>query len=326
MDNQHLTHAGIKGMRWGVRRFQNKDGSLTPEGKKRYGVDDDNDSHEEYKRARSKSVRSMSDKELADALNRVRMEQQYKELTKVEKSAARKWVEGVVAESGKQIATKFVTSAATAGMGVALRKVYEKTGNDSMAAFAQQMVNSLGAAGVMNGAKRAAKKVAQSTSTAPKNEGPDTPSGQPKTNTKQSGYKTPGSDAKKTASPKTSIPKTEAPPKKDTPKTDTKKSTSSKTTSNTQKTKTSFTDWAKSKVSTGPMKDESDRPSGNSSKSSKTKKGYDYVWEASFEDVPYTSTSKSSTSYKSTVNNNPTVAGLLSAPVAGLLPAPKKKD
>ena len=31
-----LTHHGIKGMKWGVRRFQNKDGSLTPEGKRRY--------------------------------------------------------------------------------------------------------------------------------------------------------------------------------------------------------------------------------------------------------------------------------------------------
>ena len=31
-----LYHWGIKGMKWGVRRYQNKDGSLTPAGKKRY--------------------------------------------------------------------------------------------------------------------------------------------------------------------------------------------------------------------------------------------------------------------------------------------------
>ena len=31
-----LHHAGIKGMRWGVRRFQNDDGTLTEAGKKRY--------------------------------------------------------------------------------------------------------------------------------------------------------------------------------------------------------------------------------------------------------------------------------------------------
>lgn len=31
-----LQHHGIKGQKWGIRRFQNKDGSLTPAGKKRY--------------------------------------------------------------------------------------------------------------------------------------------------------------------------------------------------------------------------------------------------------------------------------------------------
>ena len=36
MDNNSLMHFGIKGMRWGVRRYQNKDGSLTPAGKKKY--------------------------------------------------------------------------------------------------------------------------------------------------------------------------------------------------------------------------------------------------------------------------------------------------
>ena len=35
-----LTHSGIKGMKWGVRRYQNKDGTLTPEGRKRYLASD----------------------------------------------------------------------------------------------------------------------------------------------------------------------------------------------------------------------------------------------------------------------------------------------
>lgn len=38
---QELSHHGIKGQKWGVRRFQNEDGSLTPEGRKHYGYDDD---------------------------------------------------------------------------------------------------------------------------------------------------------------------------------------------------------------------------------------------------------------------------------------------
>ena len=35
MSNDTLAHHGIKGMRWGVRRYQNKDGGLTSAGRKR---------------------------------------------------------------------------------------------------------------------------------------------------------------------------------------------------------------------------------------------------------------------------------------------------
>lgn len=34
--SDELYHWGTKGMKWGIRRYQNKDGSLTPAGKKRY--------------------------------------------------------------------------------------------------------------------------------------------------------------------------------------------------------------------------------------------------------------------------------------------------
>ena len=39
MVDSYLAHHGVLGMKWGVRRYQNKDGSLTSAGEKRYSVE-----------------------------------------------------------------------------------------------------------------------------------------------------------------------------------------------------------------------------------------------------------------------------------------------
>lgn len=79
MNEQYLAHWGIKGMKWGVRRYQNEDGTYTAEGKKRRKNEP---YHEDYKRAHDKKpVSQMSDKELRERNNRLQAEKQYAELT-----------------------------------------------------------------------------------------------------------------------------------------------------------------------------------------------------------------------------------------------------
>lgn len=63
--SNELTHWGIKGMRWGVRRFQNADGSLTPAGKKRYGDGDgDGKQAETPEQTRARLLNSTNAKEI----------------------------------------------------------------------------------------------------------------------------------------------------------------------------------------------------------------------------------------------------------------------
>ena len=82
--NNELYHWGIKGMKWGVRRYQNKDGTLTPAGKKRYSdsIGESSSVSPDYTRAHTaKKVSEMSDQELRDRLNRLNMESNYQRLT-----------------------------------------------------------------------------------------------------------------------------------------------------------------------------------------------------------------------------------------------------
>lgn len=86
-----LYHHGIKGMRWGIRLYQNKDGSLTPLGKKRRAkleaklekLGGKSGAKSDAEAApRKKTVSEMSDAELRDKVNRLQNERMYYELNK----------------------------------------------------------------------------------------------------------------------------------------------------------------------------------------------------------------------------------------------------
>ena len=119
MVSRELYHHGVRGMRWGQRRYQNADGSLTPAGQRRYDrdqreqpnnrrpadaarwvredisrtrklTDETSGLADKLHKANEKSIKNapkpkvdlstMSDKEMRDAVNRKLLEKQYNDL------------------------------------------------------------------------------------------------------------------------------------------------------------------------------------------------------------------------------------------------------
>lgn len=84
---QQLQHHGIKGMKWGRRRYQNRDGSLTQAGRHRYQSQGDKSNEgaqpaTKPKSPKSKTIGSMSDGELGAKVKRMNLEKQYVKLAK----------------------------------------------------------------------------------------------------------------------------------------------------------------------------------------------------------------------------------------------------
>ena len=69
MDADELYHHGIKGMKWGVRRFQRKDGSLTSAGKKRY-LDDPSVTSSKAKMESDRAKQRLANAEYNKAYNK----------------------------------------------------------------------------------------------------------------------------------------------------------------------------------------------------------------------------------------------------------------
>lgn len=112
ISTDELCHHGIKGMKWGIRRFQRKDGSLTLAGKKRYGDDDNkarvpSEDHKQAQALKGKKLYEMSNKELETLTRRMQLEQNYKNLNKQSVSKGRQIVASVLTEIGKETFKSF---------------------------------------------------------------------------------------------------------------------------------------------------------------------------------------------------------------------------
>lgn len=109
--NNYLEHHGILGMKWGIRRFQNEDGSLTDEGKRRKSKGK-NYSEDYWNAHDRKKVEYMSDKELQKRNNRLIQEQQYRNLSKSKKRKTAEAVGKGTVNLGKRFVEKALITAA----------------------------------------------------------------------------------------------------------------------------------------------------------------------------------------------------------------------
>ena len=162
MDNNELQHYGIKGMQWGRRRFQNKDGSLTAAGKKRYKSEmdrlkaeekaiktreatkakiakldakrkelderkralDDKSTPTPTGRTKRKSIKDMTEAEIREKMARLQLEKDLKDLESKTRSRGQAFVEDVLETAGKNIATQFTAYV----LGTGVNKVAEAIG------------------------------------------------------------------------------------------------------------------------------------------------------------------------------------------------------
>ena len=148
--NNELQHWGIKGMKWGVRRFQNEDGTRTPAGIKRYSdkakeglkkagekIKEQHDRKKAIKqeaKLRKIPAKKLTTEELQTRIERLKLEKSYKDLLKevdaptVSKGKA--FVGGILESSVKNIASQ----AATYVIGTAVNKMFMNT-------FGEKIVN-----------------------------------------------------------------------------------------------------------------------------------------------------------------------------------------
>lgn len=129
-DSEYLSHHGILGMKWGIRRYQNKDGSLTAAGRKK-AVKMRSDytkltskklrrhpeSVKNTNTSKEKSIKDMSNDEIRQKIDRIKLEKELSSLTPKHISRGKRMVDSVmnkmVIPAAEDVGKQFIKSKMT---------------------------------------------------------------------------------------------------------------------------------------------------------------------------------------------------------------------
>lgn len=119
-----LKHHGIKGQKWGVRRFQNKDGTRTAAGKKREQFNDKDKQIRDERKFDVKKRRTMSDEDIRKRIARMKLEREYKDLVDSDTAPGRKFVSEILSSGAKKAFTVAAAGTLAYGVKVAMTKEF----------------------------------------------------------------------------------------------------------------------------------------------------------------------------------------------------------